>query len=83
MSDVTCPYCKTEQEICHDDGYGYDDGEYFEQECVECDREFKFTTSITFSYQIFCHPEDHVMTGQGGNHPRLYCCENCDFFELR
>jgi hypothetical protein len=34
MSDVKCPYCGTEQEINHDDGYGYDEGKYYEQECV-------------------------------------------------
>ena len=24
-SDVECPYCGAEQEINHDDGYGYDE----------------------------------------------------------
>ena len=26
MSDEKCPYCGHEIEICHDDGYGYEEG---------------------------------------------------------
>jgi len=51
MSDVKCPYCGEEQEINHDDGYGYTEDETFEQECVECEKTFVFTTSISFHYE--------------------------------
>ena len=49
MADVYCPYCDKPQEINHDDGYGYGDDRY-EQECVECEKTFTFTTHITFTY---------------------------------
>ena len=49
-SDVECPYCGAEQDICHDDGYGYAEDEAHEQECNDCEKTFSFTTSISFSY---------------------------------
>jgi transposase-like protein len=50
--DVECPYCGAEQEINHDDGYGYDDGDTHNQECPECGKTFTYTTSISFSYEV-------------------------------
>lgn len=52
MSDVECPYCGAEQEICHDDGYGHEEDGVYQQECTACDKLFVFTTSIRFSYQV-------------------------------
>jgi hypothetical protein len=52
MSDVKCPYCGEEQEICHDDGYGCTEDEAHEQECPECEKRFVFYTSINFSYDV-------------------------------
>jgi hypothetical protein len=85
MSDINCPYCKAGQEINHDDGYGYEDGEEFEQHCVECGREFKFTTSITFNYDAFCQDGDHIMEPWGDKWPDMYGCarENCEYYECR
>ena len=60
-SDVDCPYCGEGQEICHDDGYGYEEDEVFEQECSGCDKIFVFTTSISFYYearQAACKNDD-------------------------
>ncbi len=54
MTDVTCPYCGVEQEINHDDGYGYDESEDYEQECGDCEKTFNFTTGIIYSYQVTC-----------------------------
>lgn len=51
MSDIECPYCGKGQEICHDDGYGYEDGEVFEQECSGCDKIFIYTTEISYYYK--------------------------------
>jgi len=51
MNDIECPYCGTEQEINHDDGYGYEEDETHEQQCVSCDKSFAFTTSISFCYE--------------------------------
>ena len=51
MSDIDCPYCGKGQDINHDDGYGYEEDEIFEQECSGCDKVFVFTTSIDFYYE--------------------------------
>lgn len=51
MSDVKCPYCKAERDVCHDDGYGYDEGVFHEIECGKCDKKFVFQTTITFDYE--------------------------------
>jgi hypothetical protein len=50
-SDVDCPYCGVGQEICHDDGAGYEEDATHEQECGDCEKVFVFTTSISFSYE--------------------------------
>lgn len=85
MGDVICPYCGKEQEINHDDGYGYEDGEDYEQECVECEKTFKFTTSILFCYSVCCESEeDHdyeQATTKGCEH--IWSCTKCDHFESR
>jgi Zn ribbon nucleic-acid-binding protein len=51
MSDVKCPYCEAEQEINHDDGYGYEEDQKHEQECINCEKYFVYTTTISFSYE--------------------------------
>lgn len=51
MSDVECPYCGKEQEINHDDGYGYEEGKKHEQECPCCEKKFTYMTNISFWYQ--------------------------------
>ena len=48
--DIECPYCGEWQEIDHDDGYGYTEDEYYQQECADCDKEFAYTTYIIFGY---------------------------------
>ena len=50
-SDTNCPYCDAGVEICHDDGYGYQEDETYEQECGECGKTFAYTTSISFYYE--------------------------------
>lgn len=50
MSDVECPYCGKDQEINHDDGYGYEEGRTYEQQCADCEKYFAYTTSISFYY---------------------------------
>jgi len=82
MSDVECPYCGHSQEICHDDGYGYEDGEQFEQECVGCNKEFKFTTSICFSYSVSCQDGDHNIEEHASDkHPGYLfkTCSKCEW----
>lgn len=52
MRDVECPYCGKEQEIDHDDGYGYDEDELYQQECINCEKVFGFYTYISLSYEV-------------------------------
>ena len=54
--DVECPYCGVEQEICHDDNYGYDEGELHQQICPECERTFAYETSTIVSHEAFAAP---------------------------
>lgn len=81
MSDVKCPYCGHEQEINHDDGYGYEEGETHEQQCFECEKYFDFTTSISFSYNVYCDEDSHNMEYSG--YQDLWQCTKCDHNELR
>ena len=83
MSDVTCPYCAAEQEINHDDGYGYDERSDHEQECIECGKTFKFKTSISYNYEVYCQNDDHDMEPFGDKWPNMYECSKCDFYERR
>lgn len=41
MNDVNCPYCGAKQEINHDDGYGYAEGEVNEGISTEDDDKFE------------------------------------------
>lgn len=52
MKDVECPYCGHEQDISHDDGYGYSESEIYNQQCHNCDKYFSFTTSISFYHEV-------------------------------
>lgn len=51
--DVECPYCSYETDICHDDGYGYKEGEIHQQWCRNCEKYFAYKTSIVFYYEAF------------------------------
>ena len=48
--DVKCPYCGKWQEINHDDGYGYEEGQVHEQECT-CGKTFVYSTSAIYYYE--------------------------------
>ena len=56
MKDIECPECGHEQDIDHDDGYGYDEGFRYEQECSKCEKTFVFTTSISYYYRAHKAP---------------------------
>lgn len=49
--DLECPYCDAELEICHDDGFGYEEGVKHQMECSTCGNKFIFETSISFYYE--------------------------------
>ena len=52
MKDVNCPYCDAEQDINHDDGYGYEEDRIHQQECSDCKKVFTYTTAIIFHYEV-------------------------------
>jgi len=41
-----------ELDINHDDGYGCEESETYNQECKHCGKTFVYTTSITFHYEV-------------------------------
>ena len=48
--DVECPYCEEWLEVCHDDGFGYEEDVMHEMECHHCGKKFTFQTHISFDY---------------------------------
>jgi hypothetical protein len=50
--EENCPYCNTKVDINHDDGYGYEEGETYQQECSYCGKTFIYYTSISFYYEL-------------------------------
>lgn len=51
MSDLNCPYCDAELDVCHDDGFGYEESVNHQIECEKCGKTFVFKTSILFYYE--------------------------------
>jgi hypothetical protein len=49
--DIECPCCEKELDICHDDGFGYEEGVKHQMECDGCGKHFVFETSISFYYE--------------------------------
>jgi len=49
--DLQCPYCENDLDICHDDGFGYEEGVKHQMECPHCENTFVFETSISFYYE--------------------------------
>jgi len=91
MEDIQCPYCEEFLNICHDDGYGYEEGEVFHQECDFCKKIFTYTTSTIHVYDVSKAPclngENHdwqdvqgYPLGWQSNRKR---CSYCDIVELK
>ncbi|MCP5005353.1 MAG: hypothetical protein GY941_15670 [Planctomycetes bacterium] len=84
MYDINCPYCDHEHEICHDDGFGYKEGISHEDQCLNCEKYFTFSTSIVFYYEAF---KADCLNGSGHTYkrsqtwPKKYTrmeCISCD-----
>lgn len=60
--DTNCPYCNAEVDICHDDGYGYEEDKTHSQECGSCGKTFTYMTSISFNYD--CEKADCLNDGE-------------------
>ena len=88
--DVECPYCEEGQEINHDDGYGYEDGEIHHQEC-SCGKTFTYTTSVSYHYEVAKAPcfneEPHdwkdIHGYPAGYQSNRKHCSYCDKIELK
>lgn len=52
MSKPECPYCGEEVEICHDDGFGKEEGVAHTHECEYCEKNFVFYTSTIIDYEV-------------------------------
>lgn len=84
MSDTQCPYCGALQEINHDDGYGYEEDETYQQECGSCSKTFIYTTSVSYFYDA--NKADCLNGGQHNyqlshTYPKRYSrmvCQTCD-----
>lgn len=55
-NDVECPFCGADQEIIHDDGYGYSEDDMHQQQCSACRKTFGYRTSISFYYEAHVLP---------------------------
>ena len=85
MKDMKCPYCGADQDVCHDDGAGYDEGVCHEHTCSKCEKTFVFCTTISFSYvphKADClNGADHDLK-MSATHPKQYSkmrCRSCDY----
>lgn len=83
--DMECPYCGSEQEVCHDDGDGYTENRRHEHTCSSCDKTFVFTTAISFHYEPFkadCLNGSQHQLAFRESWPKQYSrmgCKDCDF----
>jgi hypothetical protein len=84
--DVTCPYCEAHEEVCHDDGFGYEEDRAHEQECSQCEKNFVFYTSISFDYDAkkadCLNGEEHDWQKPrfpSKYHPDKVTCSMCDY----
>ena len=88
QADVECPYCDHWQDICHDDGYGYEQDETYHQECEECGKTFTFTTSVVYRHEArkanCLNGGDHRWRSHVGltfYYPDAKRCTDCDLEE--
>ena len=85
MTDMNCPYCNAENEVCHDDGAGYSEDQQHEHTCCGCRKTFVFTTQISFHYEpqkADCLNDSEHQLKMSSTHPRQYSmmrCKDCDY----
>lgn len=78
--DLQCPYCEAGNEVCHDDGFGYEEGVAHEIECGSCEKSFIFFTAISFDYE----PQKAPCLN-GGEHEmgKVYCSFYPDWMQCK
>lgn len=69
MSDVECPYCGHEQEVCQDDGHACEDGAIYGEQCYKCEKYFALTPCISYSFS-----GEKADCMNGGDHNWAYGC---------
>lgn len=86
MNDIECPYCEHTQEVCHDDGVGYEEDRMHEMQCEECEKYFTFTTYIHYSYTPYkadCLNGSPHRLKKMNIYPQYWPdavrCEDCDY----
>lgn len=85
MSDMQCPYCGADQDVCHDDGAGYSEDQRHEHTCRECEKTFVFTTCIALYYtphKADCLNDQPHALQISATHPRKFSkmrCQHCDY----
>jgi len=75
MSDLQCPYCSADHEVCHDDGFGYEEGVRHHDECGSCGKRFVFETSISFYFD----PQKADCLNDGNHDFRQTCTVPIDY----
>lgn len=92
MSEITCPYCDHEYDLCHDDGAFYNnDGEREKEECPECHKVFMVSSSMSWDFEAekadCLNGGEHKWRQQRGGPPEHFIgrfeCEDCDEEEHR
>jgi hypothetical protein len=83
MRDITCPYCEEYVDICHDDEFGFSEDVAHEMECSNCEKNFVFYTSISFSYDprkadCLNGSPHHIKSYEGDTYKRDTCL-NCEY----
>jgi hypothetical protein len=79
MKDLECPYCEMELEICHDDGFGYEEGVKHQMECPHCGKSFVFETSVSFYYE----PEKADCLNDGNHNYKKTCTYPKEFSRMK
>lgn len=85
MKDMNCPYCGADQDVCHDDGAGYDESARHEHTCSECEKTFVFCTTIIFRYESHkadCLNDKEHDLKMSSTYPAKYSmmrCRDCDY----
>lgn len=79
MKDLECPYCGKDLEVCHDDGDGYSEDEKHQMNCSFCEKEFVFTTSVSYYYD----PEKADCLNDGNHDFKLTSTYPREFSKMR
>lgn len=88
IHDLECPYCGEGNDVCHDDGAGYEEGKRHEMQCSHCEKYFVFETTIMYHYEpekadcLNGEPHDMKPVTHFPRHwPNWVQCKNCDHDE--